>query len=186
MSSAQKFGRGGLVACAWRCDLARGARRSPSRCVCVACAACRVSRACLSGGVGRERMLVQKVRATAVDPKQLTGKVGRAAHRRVRHGVQHHWVVRACVRWASRDSRVQSRVRARVKAASVCCSGPARDRGQEEAGLCGHGRGTCFFWLQNGHPARTHPVTVFHDNTLWYMYCVRGVTWLVCLLRQSG
>ena len=145
LSSAQKFGRGGLVACAWRCDLARGARRSPSRCVCVACAACRVSRACLSGGVGRERMLVQKVRATAVDPKHLSGKVGGAAHRRVRHGVQHHWAVRACVRWASRDSRVQSRVRARVKAASVRCSGPAREIvGRRRLGFVGMGGAPVF------------------------------------------
>ena len=48
------------------------------------------------------------------------------------HHVQHHQVVRACVRWASRDPRVQSRVRARVKAASMRCGGPARERGLGE------------------------------------------------------
>ena len=67
LSSAQKFGRGGLVACAWRCDLARGARRSPSRCVCVACAACRVSRACLSGGVGAVASGVRRARVRAAN-----------------------------------------------------------------------------------------------------------------------
>ena len=129
LSSAQKFGRGGLVACAWRCDLARGARRSPSRCVCVACAACRVSRACLSGGVGRERMLVQKVRATAVDPKLRTGKVDVVAHRRVRGDVLDGARGGAggdSSTWASRCRRVRPWARAGLCMSRACWSEAAR------------------------------------------------------------
>jgi hypothetical protein len=127
---SKKFGRGGLVACAWRRGLARGDVGWLSFALRVHRVCC-VSRAAgvLFGRCGCDR----ERRAAGVRACSKLSVLG--VHRPADGtdglcgwGLQHLMLRRARVRWASRNLRVQSRVRVRERAASVRRSGPAKER----------------------------------------------------------